>query len=100
MAHRKILVCIRRFRLRARIGRSVTSSDLSPHRPERAELLHSVPQTNSPHWHRIPRAGDTRAKQRMSIEKVYVLSPGQRLATSPSIEPLVPEPTDFLIERR
>ena len=65
MDRRRVLVCIHRFRLRARIGQSVTSSAPSPHRPERAELLHSVPQTDSPPWRRLPRTGNARAKQRV-----------------------------------
>jgi hypothetical protein len=42
------LACIRRFQLRARLGLSVTISALPPHRPERAELPHSVPHAGLP----------------------------------------------------
>jgi hypothetical protein len=90
------LGCIRRFQLRARLGRPWPDHTLSPHRSHRADFHAAGSSDATPRP--VPRMGDPRKQQRMATEEFYIFLPRQFLPASSATEPLPPDMADGPIE--
>ncbi len=96
---RKILGCSRRFQLCARMGSSIIQSVTSP-LTDPSVRLDALGSSNGPHrrWLRGTKTDDTRAQQRMTLDKAPKHRPSHGTSTGPPIEPKSPNPKGRLIE--
>ena len=96
---RDVLVSLRRFRLRARIGCAVTNSVTSPLTDPGVQISRTwFLKLNSLGWLRGPGTNNTRASQRIALEEMSKLIPVQGMPASPAIKPILPGTTDRSIE--